>query len=106
MDLGKLLRYFLNPWLVFGAIGLGVANLVNIFDPEMVILGGSLSIVGEYMLPAIRAAVHQSGLNMPRPEVLVGLSAFGSDASVMGAVALVVEEILSDPTQIAVVATK
>jgi glucokinase-like ROK family protein len=86
------------------AIGLGIANLVNIFDPEMVILGGSLSVVGEYMLPAIRAAVHQSGLNMPRPEVLVGLSAFGSDASVMGAVALVVEVLLADPTQIAIVA--
>ena len=28
MELGKLIRYFLNPWLVFGAIGIGVALLV------------------------------------------------------------------------------
>jgi hypothetical protein len=28
LDLGKLIRYFLNPWLVFGAIGIGVALLV------------------------------------------------------------------------------
>ena len=28
MDLGKLFRYFFNPWLVFGAIGFGVALLI------------------------------------------------------------------------------
>ena len=36
-------------------MGLGFATLINIFNPEKVILGGPLSIIGDYLLPAISA---------------------------------------------------
>jgi glucokinase-like ROK family protein len=79
------------------ALGLGVANLINIFNPEMVIIGGSLSIVGKYLLPTVEEVIEERTLEVMRRPIRILVSAFGSDASVMGAVALVVQEILSKP---------
>ena len=78
-------------------LGLGVANMINIFNPEMIVLGGPLSAAGPYLLPAIHEAVENTTLPEIREKVQILLSAFGPDASVMGAVALVVEAILSNP---------
>ncbi|MDX1615610.1 MAG: ROK family transcriptional regulator [Candidatus Promineifilaceae bacterium] len=82
------------------AIGAGVANLVNIFDPECVIIGGGLSEAGEQLLPVVRQAVETQALPELRRHVQVRLSVFGADAIVMGAVALVVAEILDRPTRV------
>jgi glucokinase-like ROK family protein len=82
------------------AMGLGIANLVNIFNPEMVILGGTLSAAGKYLLPAIKEAVEKTALPEIRQQVQILLSAFGPDASVMGAAALVIEAILSNPSSV------
>jgi glucokinase-like ROK family protein len=79
------------------ALGLGVANLVNIFNPKMVVIGGSLSILGKYILPSIEEVIEERTLEVMQKEIKILVSAFGSDASVMGAVALVVREILSRP---------
>jgi glucokinase-like ROK family protein len=79
------------------ALGLGLANLINIFNPQMVVIGGSLSIVGKYMLPAIEEVIQARTLEMMLNPIKIQVSAFGSDASVMGAVALVVQQILSKP---------
>jgi glucokinase-like ROK family protein len=79
------------------AIGLGVANLINIFNPEMVVVGGAMSIAGNHLLPAILQVVEERALAETRSRTQVVQSAFGPDASVMGAVALVVKSILSNP---------
>lgn len=81
-------------------MGLGLANLINIFNPEMVVLGGSLSLAGEYLLPSIQAAIEKTALPEIHQQTRVLLSAFGPDASVMGAVALVVKAILSNPSRV------
>ncbi len=81
-------------------LGLGVANLVSVFNPRLVVLGGPLAIAGEYLLPAIAAAVKETVLPEIHQQVRISLSAFGADASLMGAVALVVEEILSGPSSV------
>jgi glucokinase-like ROK family protein len=82
-------------------IGLKVANLVNIFNPEMVVVGGSMSIAGSHLLPAIQSVVDRRALPECRRGLEIQLSAFGPDAGVMGAVALVVRAITEDPTQVA-----
>jgi glucokinase-like ROK family protein len=85
-------------------MGYGVANLVNVFNPEMVVLGGPLSIAGDYLLPPIREAVEHTTLPEIAEQVQILLSAFGADASVMGAVALVVENILANPSSVGPIA--
>jgi glucokinase-like ROK family protein len=82
------------------AMGQGFANLINIFNPEKIILGGPLSIAGDYLLPAIRQTVREHSLPEIDQQVDIELSAFGPDASLIGAVAIVVDDILSNPTLI------
>jgi glucokinase-like ROK family protein len=82
------------------AMGLGIASLVNIFNPEKIILGGPLSIVGDYLLPAIKDSVKKHALPEIADQVDIILSSFRTDASVFGAIALVVNNILLNPIQV------
>ncbi|HND50266.1 MAG TPA: ROK family protein, partial [Anaerolineales bacterium] len=77
------------------AMGQGLAGLINIFNPEKIVIGGPLSIAGEYMLPAIKQTVSQHAMPGIKPQAEIGLSPFGPDASLIGAVAIVVDSILS-----------
>ncbi len=81
------------------ALGLGIANLISIFNPEMVVLGGPLSRAGPFLLPGIQAVVEKTVLPEVRREVRILQSAF-PDSSEIGAVALVVDAILTDPTRV------
>lgn len=81
-------------------LGLGIANLVNTFNPELVVLGGPLSEAGEYLLPPIEEAVRNTTLPEIGEQVEIALSPFGGDASVVGAVALAVDAILSKPSSV------
>ena len=78
-------------------LGIGVANLVNTFNPEMVVLGGALSLASPFLLPVIEEMIGQHALAGPRASVEVAASAHGADACVMGAVALVLDDILREP---------
>ena len=78
-------------------LGIGIGNLVNTFNPEMVVLGGALSLASPFLLPVIEETVREHALEQPRQIVKVAASAHGADACVMGAVALVLDEILREP---------
>jgi glucokinase-like ROK family protein len=82
------------------ALGLGFASLIDTFNPEKIILGGPLSIVGTYLLPAIieTATSHSFSDTSPNAEIL--LSSFETDAVLLGAVSIVVDDILSNPTHV------
>lgn len=79
------------------AMGQGFAGLINIFNPEKVILGGPLSVAGEYLLPAIKETVIRHSLPEIVQQADVLLSPFGQDASLIGAIAIVVDDVLSHP---------
>lgn len=79
-------------------LGVGISNLVNAFNPEMVVLGGILSLAGSFLLPVIEETVQVHTLPQPRKALTITTSAHGVDACVMGAVALVLDEILREPT--------
>ncbi|MCS7179136.1 MAG: ROK family transcriptional regulator [Anaerolineae bacterium] len=78
-------------------LGIGISNLVNAFNPEMVVLGGALSLAGPFLLPVIEETVRIHALPQPRAALTITTSAHGADACVMGAVALVLDEILREP---------
>jgi glucokinase-like ROK family protein len=78
-------------------LGIGVANLVNAFNPEMVVLGGALSLASPFLLPVIERMIREHALALPCAGVEVATSAHGADACVMGAVALVMDDILREP---------
>jgi glucokinase len=67
-------------------VALGLANLVNVADPAMVILGGGVLDAADVIMPPIRAWLDRllySPNERPMPEVLV--AALGSDAGAIGA---------------------
>jgi glucokinase-like ROK family protein len=82
------------------AMGQGFAGLINTFNPEKIILGGPLAGAGKYLVPAIEKNMVKHSLNESGSQVQVLLSSFGADASLIGAIAIVADDILSNPMQI------
>ena len=82
------------------AMGIGFATLINILNPEKIILGGPLSAIGDYLLPSAIAVAQKNALPDMRPDVEILLSSFGKDASLIGAVSIVIDDILSNPTHV------
>lgn len=82
------------------AMGQGFAALINMFNPEKIFLGGPLSLAGKYMLPSIRETASKHALPETGQQVEILLSSFGPDASLVGATAIVVHDILHNPTHV------
>ncbi len=77
-------------------LGVGIADLINLFNPERIILGGWAGLLlGERMLPAIREAARQHSLRHPFAETSIELGRLGPDAVALGAATLPVERFLS-----------
>jgi glucokinase-like ROK family protein len=66
-------------------IGKGVAMLINIFNPEILILGGILSETGDYLRLPIRSAVNKYSLSLVNTDTQLKISKLGEKAGVMGA---------------------
>ena len=82
------------------AMGQGFAGLINIFNPQKIILGGPLSIAGDYLLPGIKETVSRHALPEIDQQVEVVLSSFRADASLIGAIAIVADDVLSNPMSV------
>jgi len=81
-------------------LGIGIANLINAFNPELIIFGGVISLARDYLLPALEKTLKERCLAWPRRMARVMASSYGPDACVMGGVALVLHDILSRPAVI------
>ena len=74
-----------------------MGNLINIFNPELIVLGGALNLAGPFLLPVVEKTIRENSLAPNMENFQVAASAHGTDACVMGAVALVLDEILREP---------
>jgi len=74
-------------------LGLVVSHLVNIFDPKMVILGGALNYAKDFILPAVKRVVMENALQLCQEDLEITNSDLGQEASVMGAIGLVLENL-------------
>ena len=77
-------------------LGTGIADLANIFNPEMVVIGGAFSYGREIILPVLEETIATDTLPAVRKELHVTFSEHGSDACVLGAIAIVLDEILRE----------
>jgi glucokinase len=74
-----------------GWLGLGVANLVNLLDPEVVLVGGGLADVHDLFLDHARAAFTDEVMGAAdRPRARLEVATLGSDAGAIGAALLAV----------------
>jgi glucokinase len=66
-------------------IGMAVANLATMFDPEVIVLGGIIASSGDVMLDAIRTETSRRLMPAQNEQVRVELSTLGDDAVAIGA---------------------
>lgn len=78
-------------------IGFGVGNLVNIFNPEVVIFGGTLRDVYLGSAAQIRSRLNSIGLPACREHVRLRTPELGADAALIGAAELAFDRLLEDP---------
>lgn len=77
-------------------LGLGIANLVNIFNPELVVIGGALSLGQDMLMPVVEKTVFREALGPVVRKLRIVPSGHGADACVVGAVAMVLDDILRE----------
>lgn len=70
-------------------IGRGIASLINVFNPELVILGGGLLATGDYIGLPIKTAVNKYSLSLVNNDTRLVHSKLGEDAGLLGACLLV-----------------
>ena len=69
-------------------LGLGIANLINIFNPRLVVIGGGVSLAGEELLAPVRAQVARYAMPVQREMAEITVSALADKAGVYGALEL------------------
>ena len=74
-------------------IGLGVANAINTFDPEVVVIGGGVSVAGDVLLDAIRSSAARYVLPGVGTQTEIRVARLGPAAGVRGAALLAGQEI-------------
>lgn len=76
-------------------LGRGIALLINLFNPELVILGGSLSSTEDYIRLPIKSAINKYSLSLVNNDTQLRISKLGEKAGVMGACLLVRNKLLA-----------
>jgi glucokinase len=74
--------------LIGARLGVGIASLVNIFNPEVAVIGGGVIGAGELLLAPARTVVAERALPPGRDEVRIVAAQFGVEAGMVGAAAL------------------
>lgn len=67
------------------SLGKHIAGLINLFNPELVIIGGAVATTGDYLLLPIKSAVKKYSLNLVSKDTTIKLSKLGGKAGVIGA---------------------
>lgn len=79
------------------ALGVALSAAVNLLDVDAVVLGGSCAPLAPWLVEPLTAELRQRVLRGRLLPVEVRVSATGADASVMGAAALVLQDVLDAP---------
>ncbi|MEA4983774.1 MAG: ROK family transcriptional regulator [Paludibacter sp.] len=70
---------------VGNTLGKHIAGLINLFNPELVVIGGAIAVAGDYLLLPIKSAVKKYSLNLVNNDTLIKQSKLGDEAGVIGA---------------------
>lgn len=81
--------------------GVGLRSLINVFNPEVIVLGGTMAQLWAGVGDRVEAALSRRGPLAPRSEVVVLPAQLGRDASLVGAAEMAFEALLSDPRGVA-----
>jgi glucokinase len=74
-------------------LGVGMVNLVNIFNPERIIVGGGMSHLGDMLLEPARRVVRERAFQLAAQSVSIIPSQLGDNAGVIGAAMFVLQSV-------------
>lgn len=66
-------------------LGRAIAGLINIFNPELVVIGGKVSAAKEYLLLPVKSAIQKHSLNIINQDTSIKFSKLGKKAGPIGA---------------------
>ena len=66
-------------------LGRGIAGLINLFNPELVVIGGKMAVTGDYLMLPVRQAVKRSAQNFVVQDTTIKFSKLGKEAAPVGA---------------------
>jgi glucokinase len=77
--------------LIGGRLGVGIANLANMLNPELVVVGGGMIAAGDLLLEPARVVVAERALPLARDVVQIVPARFGAESGMLGAALLALE---------------
>ncbi|PWU69647.1 ROK family protein [Gracilibacillus dipsosauri] len=73
-------------------LGVGITNIIHIFNPEQVVIGNTVSIAERYILPAIEKRIERNAIGFNKNDVQINVAKLKKHSTVLGMVAFIVEE--------------
>ncbi len=85
---------------VGAGVGLGVSILANVFNPQVIVLGGFFAVLSEYLVPSIENELASRMVARSLSDCRVERSAFPFAAAARGGAHVVLETVLADPMSV------
>jgi glucokinase len=76
-------------------VGDVLAMVVNLLNPSMIVIGGSMGEAGEHLVAGIREVVYRRSLPLATSHLRIGISMAGARAAILGASQMVTQHVLS-----------
>nr|BFE42958.1 hypothetical protein GCM10017547_08510 [Pseudarthrobacter oxydans] len=76
-------------------VGDVLATVVNLLNPSVIVIGGSIGESGEHLVAGVREVVYRRSLPLATSQLRIGLSHAGDKAAILGASQLVTQHVLS-----------
>ena len=80
---------------VGSTLGRAVAGLINLFNPDVVVIGGRLCVTEQYLMPPLLGAVNRLSLNLVSNDTVIKVSRLGNKAGAVGASLLAKHRLLN-----------
>ena len=80
---------------VGSTLGRAVAGLINLFNPDVVVIGGRLCVTERYLMPPLLGAVSRLSLNLVSNDTVIKVSRLGNKAGAVGASLLAKHRLLN-----------
>jgi N-acetylglucosamine repressor len=77
-------------------LGKGIAILIQLLNPELIILGGKIAEAKQYITTPIQQAINTYSMTRLRDKAMITVSDLGPNAGVLGSVAIVMENLFKD----------
>ncbi|XOK59215.1 ROK family protein [Paenibacillus elgii] len=76
-------------------LGIGITNLVNVFNPELIVIGNRMSLASEWIADSIRGTLNSHGLSFHRQKMNVVYAQLGMNSSAAGAASIAINRFFS-----------